>query len=225
MLTVTGRAAHSGLNIEGGRNALVFLANTLKGRVTPSGAADLLDFAVQAGADIYGSGLGLTQNDPLWGRYHVNVATLKPKADGSLALTTNLRRIPPTTGNQIRRYLDGVVSEFNRRRGTALQMGEGYFQDEPFSVPPDSKLVRRLLAVYDRFTGEKARPAIAGGGSYARRLPNAVAFGMWFPGKPYPGHDVDERIPVDDLRRGIDILIATLDDLTSHPPLEEPLRP
>ena len=31
-----------------------------------------------AGRDLYGSGLGLTASHPLWGRYAVNVATLKP---------------------------------------------------------------------------------------------------------------------------------------------------
>ena len=49
-----------------------------------------------AGKDLHGAGLGLTTNDPLWGRYNVNVATLKSTDTGALTLAINLRRAPPT---------------------------------------------------------------------------------------------------------------------------------
>jgi acetylornithine deacetylase/succinyl-diaminopimelate desuccinylase-like protein len=48
---------------------------------------------------------------------------------------------------------------------------------------------------------------------------------MWLPGKPYPGHDVDERIPVADLDRGVGILLEALTDLACSPPLVDPFRP
>ena len=92
-------------------------------------------------------------------------------------------------------------------------------------MAPEAKLVRGLLAIYERATGEKARPTIAGGATYAKRLPNAVAFGMWFPGQPYPGHDVNERIAIKDLHRGVVVLLAALDDLASREPLVDPLQP
>lgn len=223
-LTVTGKAAHSGMNIQGGRNALVFLAAALEGKVASSGAADLLAFAAMAGKDLHGDSLGLSQQDLLWGRYAVNVATLKPAADNKLKLTINIRRIPPMTSGQIKQHLSKIVADFNPKRGSMLEMG-GYFQDEPFSVSPNSKIVRRLLASYERATGEKLPPSISGGATYARRLPNAIAFGMWFPGKPYPGHDVDERIPIADLERGVDVLLEALHDLVSSPPIIEPRQP
>ena len=70
-----------------------------------------------------------------------------------------------------------------------------------------------------------ARPAISGGGTYAKRLPNAIAFGMWFPDKPYPGHDVDERTPIEDLRKGTHVLLEALADLAYAPPIVEPFKP
>ena len=63
---------------------------------------------------------------------------------------------------------------------------------------------------------------MSGGGTYAKRLPNSIAFGMWFPGKPYPGHDVDEKIPIDDLHRGTRVLIAALADIACGPKIEKP---
>ena len=224
ILTTTGRAAHSGVNIEGGRNALVLMANVLSSKLAASGARDLLEFAAIAGRDLHGAGFGLPQSDPLWGRYNVNVATVKPGDGGTLVLTTNLRRIPPRTHQDIQAYLERFVADFNRSHGCALQFG-GYFKDEPLVFDPNAKVVKRLLADYASATGKSAPPAISGGGTYAKRLPNAIAFGMWFPGKPYPGHDVDERVPVADLDRGAVILIETLADLACSPPLSEPLKP
>ncbi|HUI81617.1 MAG TPA: Sapep family Mn(2+)-dependent dipeptidase [Bryobacteraceae bacterium] len=223
-VTVTGRAAHAGVNIEGGRNALVALANIIRAKTVFSGARDLLEFASIAGKDLYGTGLGLTANDPLWGRYAVNVATLKPAENGALTLAINLRRPPPTTHQQIQAYLRKFVTDFNREHHTSLEFG-GYFQDEPLSFDPNSKIVKRLVADYARATGQTEPPAISGGATYAKRLPHAIAFGMWFPGKPYPGHDVDERILVADLDRGVDVLLEALGDIACSPPIREPFRP
>jgi succinyl-diaminopimelate desuccinylase len=225
VVVATGRAAHGGMNLEGGRNALVLLAHTLHGQLAPSGAADLLAFAEEAGADLYGTGLGITDADPLWGRYAVNVATIKPAEKGeALALTINVRRIPPRNGPELRAYLEKRVAEFNARTGARF-VATGFYDDEPLVFDPQSKLVKRLLAAYERATGAAERPAISGGGTYAKRLPNAIAFGMWFPGKPYPGHDTDERIGLADLHKGTDVLIEALVDLACGPPLVEPLKP
>jgi predicted dipeptidase len=220
-LVAHGRAAHAGLNLEGGRNALLRLARSLSGRAAPSGAMDLLDFAALAGRDSNGSGLGLTDAHPLWGRYAVNVATIKRAQGGGLALTINLRRTPPLSGSQLRAHLESLVADFNARHQAHL-LPSGFYDDEPFSVDPNSEIVRRLVAAYGRATGEAAKPAISGGSTYAKRMPNAIAFGMWFPGKAYPGHDADERISVADLLRGTDVLIEALVDLATDPATPPP---
>jgi succinyl-diaminopimelate desuccinylase len=219
-----GKAAHGGVNLQGGRNAIVALARASEGLLPRSGEDDLLAFARLAGKDLYGTGLGLTENDPVWGRYLVNVATVKPRDDGSLRLSIVFRRPPPRTAPQMKAYLTAKVRAFERATGARFTV-DGYWKDEPYVVDPESKLVKRLLAAYERATGEQARPGVAGGGTYARRLPNAVAFGMWFPGKPYAGHDVDEKIPIADLTRGTHVLIAALMDLACGEPIAEPLKP
>ncbi len=220
-IVTRGKSAHGGVNLLGGRNALVALARVTEGLLPASGENDLLAFARLAGRDLYGTGLGLTEDDPVWGRYLVNVATVKPRDSGKLRLTIVLRRPPPMTGPQIRAHLQGVVASFNKRAKSSLTV-DGYWNDEPLSFDPEAKLVKRLLAAYTRATGEAAAPAVSGGGSYAKRLPNSIAFGMWFPGKPYPGHDVDEKIPIDDLHRGTRVLIAALTDIACGPTIEKP---
>src|SRR5262249_1266642 len=76
-VTVRGKSAHGGVNLEGGRNALVSLAGIMEGELPAGGADDLLGAARLVGQDLYGTAFGLTEADPLWGRYAVNVATLK----------------------------------------------------------------------------------------------------------------------------------------------------
>ena len=225
-----GKSAHSGVNLSGGRNALVALARVLEGKLPKSGGDDLLAFARLAGQDLHGTGLGITDNDPIWGRYGVNVATVKPvEDDGTKArLYINLRRIPPRTGAQAKAHLASVVQQFNQRTGASLTIDEAssYFLDEPLGFDPNAKIVKRLMAAYSTATGVKnPKPAISGGGTYAKRLPNAIAFGMWFPGKPYPGHDVDEKISIDDLQKGTRVLIHALVDLATGPKMEGAFAP
>jgi predicted dipeptidase len=219
-----GHSSHAGVNIESGRNALVALASALDGLLPTGGANDLLAFVRLAGADIYGTGLGITDSDPLWGRYAVNIATIKPNLDDPKlsTLTINIRRTPPRTGPQLKAKMEELVAAFNQRTGASLTAG-GFYGDEPLAFDPNSKIVRRLLADYGAATGVKnPKPAISGGGTYAKRLPNSIAFGMWFHDKPYPGHDVDEKNPIADLQKGTKVLIRTLVDIATGPKMEKP---
>jgi succinyl-diaminopimelate desuccinylase len=222
-----GHSSHAGVNLESGRNALVALARALDGLLPNGGANDLLAFVRTAGTDIYGTGLGITDNDPLWGRYAVNIATIKPsQTDSKLStLTINIRRTPPRTGPQLEAKMEELVAAFNQRTGASLA-ATGFYGDEPLSFDQNSKLVKRLLADYAAATGTKnPKPAISGGGTYAKRLPKSIAFGMWFPGKPYPGHDIDEKNPIADLHKGTKVLIYALVDLATGPKIDDAFKP
>jgi dipeptidase D len=225
-----GKSAHAGVNLTGGRNALVGLAHALEGKLPAGGTDDILRFVRMAGVDIYGTGLGIKENDPIWGRYGVNIATVKPKEDDpeQVVLFINLRRTPPRNGAQSKAHLESVVAQFNKDNGTALAVAPelSYFSDEPLGFNVNAKIVKRLMNVYSRATGEKnPKPAISGGGTYAKRLPNSIAFGMWFPGKPYPGHDTDEKIPIDDLHRGARVLIHALVDIATGEKIDNAFAP
>ncbi len=222
--TVRGKSAHAGVNAEGGRNALVALANAVVDELPDGGAKDLLAFAKLAGQDLTGTGLGLVQPDPVFGRATVVPTMLQAQKDGKHRLTINIRSTPALSGEALKAHLFAQVAAFNARTGAHLEPG-GFFGDTPLAFDPKSKLVQRLLAAYARGTGKAEPPAISGGGTYAKRLPNAIAFGMWFPDKPYPGHDVDEQVPVSDLHKGVKVLLEALTDLAGSKPLQDPFRP
>lgn len=224
LLTIFGKAAHGGVNLEGGRNALVGLARLLEGELSPGGADDLLAFTRLMSSDLYGDAIGLPRH-PVFGPITVNPATLKRQADGAYRMFINLRRTPAMTSPQLKAHLEKQVADFNARTGASLKSG-GWWDDEPLVFNPEAKVVKHLLAAYARGTGKAEAPNISGGGTYAKRLPNAIAFGMWFPDSgPYPGHDVDEQIPVQDLHRGVHVLLEALDGLACNPPLLDPFKP
>jgi succinyl-diaminopimelate desuccinylase len=219
---VHGRAAHAGVSLASGRNALVSLARIIDGELPDSAIADLFRFiSVQ---DTAGKALGLADKSaPGWGGYAVNVATLRrdARAGDKLTLVINLRRPPPLTGEQAQDWDFAQVKQFSPR----LVPVAVYFGDEPLVFDPNAKLVKRLMDDYAEATGEHLPAGISGGGTYAKRVPHAIAFGMWFPGKPYPGHSADEKVAIADLRRGYEVLLFTLRDLLSHPPLQSPFTP
>ncbi|MBV8502962.1 MAG: hypothetical protein JO006_14755 [Paucibacter sp.] len=45
----------------------------------------------------------------------------------------------------------------------------------------------RSSSISASVTGTAAPPVIGAGGTYAKVIPNAYAFGMWMPGKAYTG--------------------------------------
>ena len=68
----------------------------------------------------------------------------------------------------------------------------------PLHVPVDSPVVETLLRVYRSFTDDNREPLTMGGATYARAIPNAVAFGAARPGNPEVAHQVDEHWALED---------------------------
>jgi len=74
---------------------------------------------------------------------------------------------------------------------------------EPLFVDPNSELVKTLHQVYIDATQDNFTPLLTmGGGTYARTLPNFVAYGMHFPLRPNPdfiggAHQKDEGIEIE----------------------------
>lgn len=71
---------------------------------------------------------------------------------------------------------------------------------------PESFLVKTLLSSYEKVTGKtNSKGIITGGGTYARYLPNGVAFGPTFEGEDARIHNSDESISIDSLQKLIEI--------------------
>jgi succinyl-diaminopimelate desuccinylase len=72
----------------------------------------------------------------------------------------------------------------------------------PIYIPADDPFIETLMQVYRDNTGDAAcKPVVTGGGTYARAIPHAVAFGPRFPGEPDLMHQADEYITIDELMK------------------------
>ena len=71
---------------------------------------------------------------------------------------------------------------------------------DPLYMEPDSLMVRTLLEIYRKHTGDNdSQPLVIGGGTYARATPGIMAFGALFPGDEDVMHQKDEYIDLDRL--------------------------
>lgn len=93
-------------------------------------------------------------------------------------------------------------------RAEVVKFSPNLFVDE------NSPLIKTLLSVYRSVTGDKkAKPLQIGGGTYARELPNAVAFGPTFDLRIANIHSANEFMPVADLYKFSEIYYKAIIEL------------
>lgn len=114
---------------------------------------------------------GIIQMDPEVGRLTINVR---------YPVTMDLDSIYEAMMPHLDEYGFGVVKSAHKAA---------------IYVEKESPLVTTLMDVYRKHTGDlEGEPMVIGGGSYARAIENAVAFGMKFPGQIPTEHQKDEHI-------------------------------
>ena len=70
----------------------------------------------------------------------------------------------------------------------------------PLYKAADDPLIVTLMETYSKFTGDhESKPLVIGGATYARAVPNTVAFGPVMPGKPDMCHQANEYVDIEDL--------------------------
>lgn len=81
-------------------------------------------------------------------------------------------------------------------------------------VSKDSELVKTLMSVYKECTGDNVNaPVTIGGGTYAREIGNAVAFGPMFVGREDVCHIANEYIIIDDFDKAVEIYYNAIYEL------------
>ena len=80
----------------------------------------------------------------------------------------------------------------------------------PLYVPKDSELVSTLMSIYQEKIGDTSPAMSSGGATFARTMPNCVAFGALFPGAEQTEHQANERAKIDDLYKAMDIYAETI---------------
>lgn len=84
----------------------------------------------------------------------------------------------------------------------------------PLYKAADDPLIETLMNSYKEFTGDlESKPIVIGGATYARAVPNTVAFGPVMPGREDICHQPNEYIYTEDLENSIKIFARAMYEL------------
>lgn len=183
-LTATGKSAH-GSSPQLGDNAFWKLLKYLAHYdVNAKNLANII-------CNTDGSDFGIKCEDEISGKLTINVGTISSDSEG-ITFSLDIRHPLCITREQLFEKLCKTFSN-----GTVEY---GFFHN-PLYIAPDHPLCTKLLNAYEKVTGEKLQPITIGGGTYARALPTAVAFGPIFPNQESTIHQKNERAKLTDLEK------------------------
>ena len=197
-VTVIGVPKHSKDAAEG-VNAIVRLATGLNPLIQHS-AIQFIAEAVRE--DATGSSLFGEISDEPSGTLSFNVSGLTINQDKS-EIRIDLRIPVLADKDKLVRELSQIAEKYQLRY-------EEFDYLAPLYVPLDSELVSTLMAVYKEKTNDDSPAVSSGGATFARTMPNCVAFGALFPGALQTEHQANERTVIEDLYKAMDIYAETI---------------
>ena len=185
-----------------GENAIGRLVLALKELPFEGELAGILSFlAEKLGMDTVGKAAGIHLHDEISGDLSFNWGVMTAD-ESNLELVINYRY--PVTFD----YADcgsAFQALFESNGFTVRQVHK-----EKLYIPADSDLVKTLLKVYKEHTGIDGKPICIGGGTYAKCLPNILAFGPIFPGDEAREHKPDEFMEIPKLMKNAQIIAGAM---------------
>lgn len=154
------------------------------------------------GMETDGASAGIALSDEVSGKLTLNWGTLNIE-NSKLQMKINYRYPVTKSYNDCAPLLDAKFAAAGFTKAAELHKAKLY-------VPEDSELVRTLMKVYREQTGLEGKPKSIGGGTYAKSLPNIVAFGPIFPGDEIREHKPDEFLELSRLMENAQIIAAAM---------------
>lgn len=147
------------------------------------------------GLSYSGEGLGIKGSDAVSGALTFNTGLIE--FDGQNATLICDVRYPVTHDGQ------AIIERIAQAVSSAGGQFELLSNSAPLYFPKDHPLVSSLEGVYQRLSGTKDEAIAIGGGTYARSIPNTLAFGPGFPGDESLAHQNGEYVEIDKLYESI----------------------
>lgn len=158
--------------------------------------------AEKLGMETNGKSAGIYLQDEVSGELTLNWGTLHAD-DKKLSMIINYRYPVTKAYEDCAPALDALFAQAGFEKAAEAAKEKLY-------VPADSKLVKILLKVYKEHTGIDGKPICIGGGTYAKALPNILAFGPIFPGDEVREHKPDEFIEIPKLMKNAQIIASAM---------------
>ena len=169
-ITASGTSRHSAFP-EGSVNAIYKLSSFISSLQSISEALKALFTAITLlSEEYYGARQGIAYSDEVSGATTCAATILKCEG-GNINLHFNIRYAITAEAEQILGALQKCAEEHNMCWELERDSAPNYF-------PKEHPAVQLLTDVYNNLTGEKKESFVMGGGTYARKLPNAFAYGV-----------------------------------------------
>lgn len=169
-----------------------------------------LEFFKMVSLDIHGEQLGIYTKPEEMSALTVYAQKIDD-VKGCPALTVNIRYPIGITFDEIVSRAGAVAQTYG------LEIADAECRIEPYLLDKNWPVITRLAEIANEVTGEQKKIYTLGGGTYAHRLPNALAFGMDGNKKPddFPqghggAHGVDECVSLERLQRAMKIYARAL---------------
>lgn len=205
-----GKGTHA-MSPENGRNAITHLIAAL-GTISASLSIQgfIERFNEHIGLDYNGGKTGFGYEDELSGKLTFNVGMIKMEED-RIFIEANIR-YPASLEKE------STIKSIQEKCEAAGFVYEFYDYLPPVYIEPNSPFMTRLMDVYREVSGDqKTEPYVIGGATYARSIPNAVAYGPLFPYEIELAHEPNEYLTLDSLRKMTEIYIRALYALLTIP--------
>jgi len=212
IIHATGIASHAA-HPEGSKNAIHILASYLAKALHGDQTKKIFSFISDLTGAYNGEGLGVEYRDQVSGELTFVVGLMRYK-DNTINISIDIR-YPITTNveemvQKIEKYCHKVDAKLVKTTDS-----------KPCYVDPSNERVVVLNNLYNQFMGTDIPPYYEGGGSYARKIPNSLAFGpILHEGKPKPNslvnggaHKNDESLCIEELLLALKIYIVTVLEL------------
>jgi succinyl-diaminopimelate desuccinylase len=204
-LSAQGTPCHAAFP-QGGVNAIHELLHALLGAgILDDNDAGLFSFLSTVTGDVYGTDLGIRMHDDVSGDLTC-VGSLLDMRGGRLCLQLNIRYCVTADSPKLMEAMKNACAGHGFSFACLRDSRPNYF-------PREHPLVNALTNVYNECTGESAVPYVMGGGTYARKFPRALGFGLGLArresGLFLPGHGgahcPDEALDIDNFLKALAI--------------------
>ncbi|MBO0451477.1 MULTISPECIES: M20 family metallopeptidase [Enterococcus] len=186
-----------------GKNAITLLAEKiLHEKLVTGQLAEYFSWIVTSLANQhYGEGLGIDFSDADSGKLMITPYQLIKK-DGQLSLSVAIRYPVSVTETEVTKELEKHLP-LNSQLNVTRRIKSSHF-------PKEDANVQLLAKVYEEVTGLDGTPVTTTGATYARFVPNIVAFGPSFPGQKGIAHNQDEYMDEEDLLLNMEIYMRAM---------------
>jgi succinyl-diaminopimelate desuccinylase len=207
-----GISAH-GATPECGTNAISQLINFLN--LIDLQISDVSNFirffSHHISTEVNGENIGCKLKDEISGKLTFNVGTINLN-ENSVSLGINVRYPITVTEIDVYNGIDSILNNSIYNHNKKINI-EKLGNMKPIYFEKDHKLIKALMNVYKKHTNDDSEPITIGGGTYARSMENAVAFGALFPGREETAHQSNEHIFIEDLILATKIYADALKEL------------